>query len=105
MPAIEFEEPIKGAAAEAMKAKCPMGVFDIEDGHLMAKNLRNCTTCRECIRDEDSKVKLMKQKEHYEFSVESVGQISPKQIVLRAINVLKEKAHFWKEIVEELEAS
>lgn len=73
MPAIEFEEPIKGEEAEAMKAKCPMGVFDIEDGHLMAKNLRNCTTCRECIREEGSKVKLMKQKEHYEFTVESVG--------------------------------
>ena len=49
MPHIEFTEEIRGEEAEELKNKCPMKVFDIEDGHLVAANLRNCTTCRECI--------------------------------------------------------
>jgi len=28
-----------------------MGVFDIEDNKAVVANPRNCTICRECIRD------------------------------------------------------
>lgn len=48
-----------------------MNVFDIEDigGHLEAiiKNPRNCTMCRECIRDEtfDESIELGKRRDHY----------------------------------------
>lgn len=75
LPHIEFTEEIKGADAEELKAKCPMNVFDIEDGHLFVKNARNCTSCRECIREDkfESKIKLQKVKNHFEFTVESVG--------------------------------
>jgi DNA-directed RNA polymerase I and III subunit RPAC1 len=105
LPHIEFTEPIVGEEAEELKAKCPMGVFDIEDGELMVKNARNCTTCRECIRDPkfESRVKLQKVKNVFEFTVESVGQIAPENIVSEAIKVLKEKAEYWKEVVGELD--
>jgi len=52
MPHIEFTQPITGEDAVELKGKCPMNVFDIEDGHLFVKNPRNCTSCRECIRDD-----------------------------------------------------
>ena len=103
MPDIEFKEPIKGKDAKILKEKCPMNVFDIEDGELIAKNLRNCTTCRECIRDPkfEDKIKLQKAKNHYEFSVESVGQIPPQNIVSQAFDILKNKSNTWRENLEE----
>jgi len=105
VPHIEFTEKIKGNDALELKQKCPMGVFDIEDGELYVKNARNCTSCRECIRDEkfESRVKLQKLKDHYEFTVESVGQIEPKKIVIEALKILKEKAESWKDILDETE--
>lgn len=69
-----------------------MGVFDIEDiGNnsckAVVKDARKCTTCRECIRNDDKysgfsqKVNLGKRKDVFEFHVESVGMYSPEDIV------------------------
>jgi DNA-directed RNA polymerase alpha subunit len=43
------------------------------------KNVRNCTTCRECIRPEKFKdiIDLGKIKDRFEFHVESVGIYTP----------------------------
>ena len=105
MPHVEFKEEITGEDAEDLKAWCPMGVFDIEDSHLIAKNPWNCTTCWECIWEDkfSSKIKLQKIKDHFEFTVESVGQIPPERIVFEALKVLKEKAEHWKDVLEEMD--
>ena len=46
---------VQGKEAEDLKAKCPMDVFDIEDlgGSLRATAARprDCTLCRECVRE------------------------------------------------------
>jgi len=57
LPDIRFNEEVTDEDAKRLKKLCPMGVFDIEDignGSCKAvvKNVRKCTTCRECIRDE-----------------------------------------------------
>ena len=84
-----------------------MKVFDIEDigGTPTAKvtNSRNCTTCRECIRDDisfASKLDLGKKKDVFEFHVEAVGQTSPQDIVFQSLQILKEKANKWMDIVK-----
>lgn len=81
-----------------MKKKCPMGVFDIEDlgnGNkgLTVANVRACTMCRECIRDDkfNKVVELGKKRNHYIFTVESIGVIPPEVCFSKALQVLKEK--------------
>ena len=66
-------------------------------------NSRKCTTCRECIRPDKFKdrVDLGKIKDRFEFHVESVGMYSPQDIVIEALKKLKEKVHFWLEVLEE----
>jgi len=46
---------------------CPLKVFDIEDGKAYVKNSRDCTMCRECIREEEfaNYIELGKKREHY----------------------------------------
>lgn len=102
MPVIELVgDKIKGADAQELKALCPMGVFDIEDigKTAVVKNAEKCTTCRECIRPDKfkEKVYLGKQKDVFEFTVESIGIYKPEEIVVEAISKLKEKAVFWYE--------
>ena len=89
-----------------MKALCPVGVFDIEDSAAVVANPRRCTTCRECIRPEEMRevVDLGKEKDRFEFHVESVGMYRPEELVVEALKKLKEKATHWLEVLENKEA-
>lgn len=66
---------------------------------------RKCTTCRECIRHDKFKdvVDLGKIKDRFEFHVETLGQgiYKPEELVIEAIKKLKEKAHYWLEVLEQ----
>ena len=104
MPRVELAEPLRGEAAEALAAKCPMNVFDIEDsGAVVAARPRDCTMCRECIRSadgEDGRVRLSRVADHFIFSVESVGIIRPEEIVRQAIEGLKTKCETMTDEIE-----
>lgn len=90
LPAISFKEPVVGSLAKELVSKCPMNVFDIEDSVAVVARPRNCTMCRECIREPEwnDRVLLQKEKQHYIFSVESVGIIPPQVIVEEGLKTL-----------------
>jgi DNA-directed RNA polymerase I and III subunit RPAC1 len=107
MPDIRITNKIEGDDALELKSTCPMGVFDIEDmgkSKIQAKvvNQDRCTTCRECLRHEKfaDKIDVGKQKDVFEFHVESVGVYKPEQIVLQALKKLKSKATFWLDVLK-----
>ena len=79
-----------------------MDVFDIEDlgkgkKSLTVANVRACTMCRECIREDkfNSVVELGKKRNHYIFTVESIGVIPPEECFSKALQVLKEKVQHY----------
>lgn len=90
LPVISFKQPVTGSDAQKLVDMCPMKVFDIEDGEAIVAEPRNCTFCRECIREPEwnDRVLLQKDKQHYIFSVESVGIIPPEVIVEEALKQL-----------------
>lgn len=99
MPVVKLREDITNEEADAMKATCPVGVFDIEEVGKGKRLLRvahqsKCTTCRACIADpkNEKKIELLKELNHYEFTIESVGTIDPLHIFLKAIEILSQKA-------------
>jgi DNA-directed RNA polymerase I and III subunit RPAC1 len=100
---IKFSEEIKGEDAEELKSLCPMKVFDVKKDKAVVKNIRNCTTCRECIRNEKfgKKINLGKISDHYEFHIESVGVYDAEDLFYRALRVLKEKCDMWAGILME----
>ena len=107
MPDIRITNKIEGDDALELKSTCPMGVFDIEDmgkSKIQAKvvNQDRCTTSRECLRHEKfaDKIDVGKQKDVFEFHVESVGIYKPEQIVLQALKKLKSKATFWLDVLK-----
>eukprot|EP01029_Cantina_marsupialis_P012459 TRINITY_DN2750_c0_g1_i2.p1 TRINITY_DN2750_c0_g1~~TRINITY_DN2750_c0_g1_i2.p1 ORF type:complete len:319 (-),score=108.02 TRINITY_DN2750_c0_g1_i2:133-1089(-) len=93
LPDITFNEEITGEDAKTLVSKCPMGVFDIEDMAAIVKNPRQCTVCRECIREPEwrPKINLSRKRDHFIFSVESVGQLPAPRIVKDALEILKKK--------------
>ncbi|KAL6079664.1 DNA-directed RNA polymerases I and III subunit RPAC1 [Balamuthia mandrillaris] len=98
MPDIQLMNDITDEKADELVAKCPMGVFDIEDlgggeRRAVVSKPRNCTVCRECIREEEwsKQVKVMRVRDHFIFSVESTGILPPDVLVKEAITVLISK--------------
>ena len=97
VPIVELTQPrIFGIKASYIHSVCHQGVFDLEDGVLKVVDPRNCTSCRECIREnEENKdgknqplIKLGKQLGVYEFTVESVGVHPAPVLVEEAFAIL-----------------
>eukprot|EP01124_Arcella_intermedia_P016755 TRINITY_DN23361_c0_g1_i1.p1 TRINITY_DN23361_c0_g1~~TRINITY_DN23361_c0_g1_i1.p1 ORF type:complete len:358 (+),score=78.77 TRINITY_DN23361_c0_g1_i1:48-1121(+) len=97
LPEVTIIGDLTGDKADALVKKCPMNVFDIEDlgGKKKAKvvNPRNCSMCRECIREVgwDKLVKLRRKKDHFIFHIESTQILPPKILFEEAVKKLLEK--------------
>ncbi len=76
-----------------------MNVFEIgkkgKKQEVLVKRPRDCTMCRECIREEvaeeEKSVYLGKVEDHYIFTIEAVGMLPPKDIFLQAIEIFRKK--------------
>ncbi|CAI7816451.1 unnamed protein product [Closterium sp. NIES-54] len=55
---------------------------------------RNCTVCRECIREEGwgDYIQLRRKRDHFIFSVESTGALPPNVLFTEAVKLLEQKA-------------
>ena len=80
---INFLKEINGKDAEELRQLYPKGVFIAnKKGFAEVGNVRECTSCRECIRQvifKDS-IEFGKIAKHYEFHIESVGKNRPEYI-------------------------
>ncbi|CAI5494311.1 unnamed protein product [Closterium sp. Naga37s-1] len=99
LPEVVFRKAVEGEMAEQLVAKCPMNVFDIEDmgngiQRATAPRARNCTVCRECIREEGwgDYIQLRRKRDHFIFSVESTGALPPSVLFTEAVKLLEQKA-------------
>lgn len=96
LPEIKMQ-PVTGDDAAELKGLCPMDVFDIEDlggvAHAKVARPRSCTMCRECVRSEkfQKKVKLLRVRDHFIFSVETTGQLPPDVLFQEAVKVFIDK--------------
>ena len=109
-PDIQVSKTVQDDLAEELVAKCPMKVFDIEDlgnGHtgVNVANPRNCSMCRECIREPEwqDRVELMRIRDHFIFSVESTGVLPPADLFVQALEILQFKCDRIMNQLEQLE--
>jgi DNA-directed RNA polymerase I and III subunit RPAC1 len=97
---------ITGEEAEKVKKLCPKNVFDIEDGALVVSRTRECTMCRECVREEGrtDRIRLLRRKDHFIFTVESTGVYKAKDIVREALKLYQFKCQDLVQHVNETKA-
>ena len=112
LPTITITKPILGADAEKFQSCFPAGVIGLEhvtkkqakekgsgyEGHegevkAVVKNAMKDTVSRECLRhaEFEGKVKLGRVRDHFIFSVESLGQWESDELFLEAVKTLKIK--------------
>lgn len=88
-PVIEINEK-KLNNADACAKACPVNVYEVKNGKLTIKNLLNCTLCGACAEIADGAIKLNESEENIIFSIESFGQLSCKEILVKAVDVFDE---------------
>lgn len=103
VPEIVVLEPVSGAEAEQFIARvhpddtAEQTCFKVKKGALVVAQSRGCWKCLERVRmlsgesPYEGRVQLRKVKEHYIFTVESVGQLPAEELFTEAVNILQEK--------------
>lgn len=88
--------------SERKEVRINYQLFNLLIERAVVGDVRKCTTCRECIRSDKfrSKVDLGKIKDRFEFHVESVGILPPEVLVQEALKILKNKATYWLDVLE-----
>ena len=98
LPHISLARPFLAQEALRLRDTCPMGVFDVEDvagtATATVARPRNCSLCRECIRDPAWRkdISVQRVKNHFIFTIESVGAVPPQELFRKALDVLSSKA-------------
>lgn len=113
LPTITITSPILGASAHKFAACFPPGVISVEKSlkkshkgqeRAVVKNPMRDTVTRECLRHDEfkDKVKLGREREHFIFSVESVGQMPSTDLFEESVKILKRKCERLKVCLGEL---
>ncbi|KUJ22282.1 putative DNA-directed RNA polymerase I and III subunit Rpc40 [Mollisia scopiformis] len=118
LPSIQILKPIIGKDAKKFAACFPQGVIDLEpvtkkdaskkgsgfEGHegemkAVVKDAMKDTVSRECLRHKEfeGKVKLGRVRDHFIFSIESLGQFDSEELFIESIQVLRKKCLALKE--------
>lgn len=93
MPSIRLLQEINGDEASKF-AKCfPDGVVEVIKGKAVVVNPRKDTVSRECLRHPEftDKVALERVRNHFIFTIESIGQLPAQDLLIEACKVLIEK--------------
>ena len=69
---------------------CPKNVFKF-DNKLEIANLENCDVCMACVDVSQGKIEVTSSKEKFIFFLESWGQLTPKEILVKSMSMLNEK--------------
>ena len=116
LPKIQLDEVELSNMTEAQKAtivaSCPAKVYkyDSEKDIMDIESLSECNQCQECIvatteMGKDQAIKVGLEEDQFLFTVESTGSLPPEMIVLKAMEILKDKfAEIESSVISAIEA-
>lgn len=90
MPEIRILSPITGKDAEKFASCFTPGTVAVEGGKAVVKAPRLDMVSRECLRhpEFEGKVELGRVADHFIFNIEVIGQMTPRQVVDKSLEVL-----------------
>jgi len=113
LPSITIKQPIVGADAKKFARCFPRGVIGLEDDDdesgtgqkkAVVRDTMKDTVSRECLRHDEfkDKVQLGRVRDHFIFSVESVGQFESAELFVDSVRALKDKCERFKRNLSDL---
>lgn len=88
---------------EEVAQSCPLKIFEIKNGKLVINKEKAllCHSCDACVESSKGAVEVTSAPEELIFTIESWGQLKPKEIMLRAADELIEKSEEFIEKIKE----
>ena len=83
-------KPLSDAIKKEIVASCPTRVYALKNKELEIQYPENCMYCMECVKDEFG-ITVGTNPGRFIFDIETVGQLSPEEVVISAMDVLRSK--------------
>jgi DNA-directed RNA polymerase subunit D len=101
----EVELTGKGTENKELVALCPKHIFELKGNKVAVEkdNLMDCDMCLACADQFPDAVKVTGKTNDFIFTIESWGQLSPKEILIRASEIFDEKLDAFATLVKEAE--
>jgi len=88
---------------ESVVQSCPHDIFEVKNNKLSVNKEKaaNCDACNACVDSSKKAVEVISDPNELVFTVESWGQLTPKEIMVRASEELAEKVEEFVEKIKE----
>jgi len=100
IPRIEINEDCD--LCKSCISACPRSILGEKDGKVVAKNLENCSFCKECMKVCEAKAIKVLETNDFLFVAEGTGALPVREVLSRAITILKEKAENFNKLLSEI---
>lgn len=101
IPKIEINE--KCDLCKSCISACPRNIFEEGNGEIIINNPENCSLCMECVKACELKALSVIETNDYLFVVEGTGALPVRDVLLKAISILKEKAENFNKLISEID--
>jgi DNA-directed RNA polymerase subunit D len=101
IPEIKIDESC--TLCEDCVEACPRDVFNIENEKLVAKRVIDCSMCMECVNVCETRSIEVNETNDFLFVVEGTGTLPVREVLRKALEILKQKAEEMNNIIETLE--
>jgi DNA-directed RNA polymerase subunit D len=82
---------------------CPRNVFEEENGRVRVKDAMSCSMCNECVEVCDMGAIKVEETNNFLFTVEGTGALPIREVMKRALEILKGKAEEMNKIIAEIQ--
>ena len=79
-----------GKVSEKCVETCPKGILEVKDGKISITDPTKCDLCKSCA-EECKNIEFLSSDDKFVGTIESWGQLEPKEILLESVNVLNKK--------------
>lgn len=87
---------------ELITAACPRKVYEIKSGKLKVTDEKKCVLCKACVDASENKIEVKGSDEEFLFSIETWGQLTPKEMLLAAIDLMDLKLNEFNKLIKKI---
>jgi DNA-directed RNA polymerase subunit D len=87
---------------EAIKAVCPAKVYDVKGGKLKITDEKKCILCKACVEASKNNIEVNGSSEDFIFHIEPWGQITPKEMLLKAVEIMDSKLNEFNKLIKKI---
>jgi len=82
---------------------CPRNVFEKDGDKVRVKNVMACSMCGECVEVCEMNAISVNETNNFLFTVEGTGALPVREVMKKALEILRSKAEEMNKIIEEIQ--